>query len=279
MKIADRPEVTSRLQRLDAHLDDIIEDAITICEVPAPPFAESRRAAHVAARITALGLGSPRTDAVGNVIRELPGAASGPTVMVTAHLDTVFGAEVPIVVRRDGHRLAGPGIGDNSMALAAMLWLGVTLADLPDRGTLVMAANVGEEGLGNLRGQKALWEQFGARADAWVILEGGTFNRAVRGGRWLAAVIDPLRDRGRALLEPLWTAERHPCAGTLDRPDRADPRPHQPKDYVQRRRHRRRPGCQLDRSGGGSAPRHAIGIPRGVGRSRTHRAWPGGVDC
>ncbi|MGH2374927.1 MAG: M28 family peptidase [bacterium] len=182
MKIADRPEVQSGLQRLDAHVHDVIEDAVTICEVPAPPFAESRRAAHVAGRIAALRLGDPRTDAVGNVIRELPGAAHGRTVMLTAHLDTVFGAEVPIAVRRDGHRLAGPGIGDNSMALAALLWLGVALADLPDRGTLVLAANVGEEGLGNLRGAKALWEQFGEHADAWVILEGGTFNRAVRMG-------------------------------------------------------------------------------------------------
>ncbi|MGH2405542.1 MAG: M20/M25/M40 family metallo-hydrolase, partial [bacterium] len=172
MKIAARPEILRGLQRLDAHVSDVIDEAVTICEVPAPPFAESRRAAHVAGRMAALGLGAPRTDAIGNVICELPGAPERPTVALTAHLDTVFGAEVPIGVRREGDRLAGPGIGDNSMALAALLWLGAALADLPDRGTLVLAANVGEEGLGNLRGAKALWEQFGEHADAWVILEG-----------------------------------------------------------------------------------------------------------
>lgn len=181
MKIAERPEIQSSLQQLDAHLHDVIDDAVTICEIPAPPFAESRRAAHVAGRMTALGL-APRTDVVGNVICELPGASSRGTVVLTAHLDTVFGPDVPIVVRRDGHRLAGPGIGDNSIALAALLWLGVALADLPGRGTLILAANVGEEGLGNLRGAKALWGEFGASADAWVVLEGGAFNRAVRVG-------------------------------------------------------------------------------------------------
>jgi acetylornithine deacetylase/succinyl-diaminopimelate desuccinylase-like protein len=93
-----------------------------------------------------------------------------------AHLDTVFGPETQIAVRRDGNFLRGPGIGDNSMALAALLWLGYVLRDLPGRGTLVLAANVGEEGLGNLRGAKAVWEQFGSRASAWVILEGGLFN-------------------------------------------------------------------------------------------------------
>ncbi len=182
MTIADRAEIQHGLRRLDAHVGDVVDEGVTICEVPAPPFAEARRAAHVAGRMTALGLGTPGSDDVGDIICELSGASDRPTVVLTAHLDTVFGAEVPIAVRRHGDRLVGPGIGDNSMALAALLWLGSTLKDLPDRGTLILAANVGEEGLGNLRGAKALWAQFGGRAGAWVILEGGTFNRAVRVG-------------------------------------------------------------------------------------------------
>ncbi len=165
------------LRRLEAHIPDVIEDAVAICQVPAPPFQEATRAAHVARRMEALDLRPTRMDPVGDVLCELPGAPGRPTVMLMAHLDTVFGPETPITVRRDGHLLYGPGIGDNSMALAAMLWLGRVLSDLPDRGTLVLAANVGEEGLGNLRGAKAVWQAFGGRADAWVILEGGVFNR------------------------------------------------------------------------------------------------------
>jgi hypothetical protein len=62
------------------------------------------------------------------------------------------------------------------LAVASMLWLGRVLADVPGRGTLILAANVGEEGLGNLRGARALWAQFGTSANAWVILEGAMFN-------------------------------------------------------------------------------------------------------
>ncbi len=174
--------VRDGLRRLEARIADIIEDAVAICQVPAPPFQEAARAAYVARRMEALDLQPTRMDHVGDVLCELPGAPGLPTVVLMAHLDTVFGPETPIAVRRDGHLLYGPGIGDNSVALAAMLWLGRIVKDLPGRGTLVLAANVGEEGLGNLRGARAVWEQFGDLADTWVILEGGVFNRPACAG-------------------------------------------------------------------------------------------------
>ncbi|MDR7482351.1 MAG: peptidase dimerization domain-containing protein [Armatimonadota bacterium] len=175
--LIEGPETAAHLAALDAHVADVVEEAVKICEIPAPPFQEERRAAYVAARMQELGLGTPRRDAVGNVICELPGDPHTPAVVVSAHLDTVFGPEVEIRVRRDGPRLAAPGIGDNSIAVAGLLWLGRVLATVPGRGTLVLAANVGEEGLGNLRGMRALWDQYGARAGAWVVLEGAMFNQ------------------------------------------------------------------------------------------------------
>lgn len=170
------PQIQSGARRVELVVPDVIDDAIAICEIPAPPFQEARRAAFVADRIGALGLGPVRRDAEGNVICELPGAAGRPVIVLMAHLDTVFGPEVPVIVRRDGHKLHAPGIGDNSVAVASLLRLGQILADLPGRGTLILAANVGEEGLGNLRGARALWDRYGTAADAWVVLEGGMFN-------------------------------------------------------------------------------------------------------
>jgi acetylornithine deacetylase/succinyl-diaminopimelate desuccinylase-like protein len=174
--------VRQALEILESSVGQVVEEAVAICEVPAPTFHEARRAEHVARRMREHRLGEPRVDGDGDVICALPGQPGRPTVVVAAHLDTVFGPDVPISVRRDGDRLFAPGIGDNSMALAALLWLGRALGPLPDRGTLILAANVGEEGLGNLRGARALWEQFGTTADAWVILEGATFNRGVHTG-------------------------------------------------------------------------------------------------
>jgi tripeptide aminopeptidase len=175
--LLESPALREPLAALEAHVADVVEEAIRICEIPAPPFGEEARATYVAARMEALGLPAPRRDDVGNVICELPGSPDAPVVVVSAHLDTVFGPEVEIRVRREGPRLAAPGIGDNSVAVAALLWLGRVLADVPGRGTLVLAANVGEEGLGNLRGMRALWDRYGARAAAWVVLEGAMFNQ------------------------------------------------------------------------------------------------------
>jgi acetylornithine deacetylase/succinyl-diaminopimelate desuccinylase-like protein len=175
-------DLQAGLRLLEEHLQDIMDEAMAICRVPAPTFHEARRAAHVLKRMEALDLGVPRMDDAGDVICELPGNSAFPAVVLMAHLDTVFDLQTPLQVRRDGTMLYGPGVGDNSMALAALLWLGRALLDLPGRGTLIMAANVGEEGLGNLRGAKALWERYGQEASAWVVLEGATFNRAARVG-------------------------------------------------------------------------------------------------
>jgi acetylornithine deacetylase/succinyl-diaminopimelate desuccinylase-like protein len=157
----------------------MIDDAVAICQVPAPTFREGERAAFVRSRGTALGLGAGVIDGVGNVIWEVPGDAARATILLTAHLDTVFDAGVHPRVERRGSVLAAPGIGDNSLGVAAVLHCARAAAQhARPRGTLIAAANVGEEGLGNLRGMRALWDRYGARAGGWVVLEGGAFGEA-----------------------------------------------------------------------------------------------------
>lgn len=204
----------------------IVGDAVSLCEVPAPTFMEAARAALARARGRALGLGEGVVDAVGNVVWELPGDPSLATLVVTAHLDTVFGPEVLPRVRREGCVLAGPGIGDNSLGVAAMLHLASALAHHRERrGTVVAAANVCEEGLGNLRGMWALWKRYSRRPAAWLVIEGGTYGEAE------AAGIASLRYRisARAPGGHSWTDFGRPSAihgiahlvaslGTLDLP-------------------------------------------------------------
>lgn len=175
-------DLTALARALAGRADEVVADAVAICEIPAPTFHEARRARHVLRRMRALGLDAPRLEATGNVVAELPGAADGPTVVLMAHLDTVFEADARVQVRREGTILRAPGIGDNSLGVAGLLWLGRALRALPGRGTLVLVANTCEEGLGDLRGARAAWDRYGARADAWVVLEGATFNRAVYAG-------------------------------------------------------------------------------------------------
>jgi acetylornithine deacetylase/succinyl-diaminopimelate desuccinylase-like protein len=134
----------------------VLDDAQRICAIPAPTFAEAERAAFVAERFRALGLAT-RIDEVGNVICRLGG--DGPAAAVlAAHLDTVFPATHAIEIEHDAHagRIAAAGIGDNALGVAALLHLARRLADVPLGKPLVLAATIGEEGLGDLRGAKHL---------------------------------------------------------------------------------------------------------------------------
>ncbi len=144
-----------------------------VCEIPAPPFAEERRAARVAEWLHGLGL-TPETDTVGNVRAALPGGR-GPKVALVAHLDTVFGPEVDTTVREVAHdRWEAPGIGDNSASVAALLHLAAKTVrgggDARPRTELVFT--VGEEGLGDLRGVRAYVREHGAGTDALLAIDG-----------------------------------------------------------------------------------------------------------
>ncbi|MDQ7841434.1 MAG: M20/M25/M40 family metallo-hydrolase [bacterium] len=170
-------DLVAGIAALERARQAVLDDAVAICEVPAPTFHEGERAALVRRLGTGLGLGEGEVDDAGNVVWELPGDPALATVVGSAHLDTVFGMEIRPRVERRGSVLAAPGIGDNSLGVAALIHLADVLRrELAPRGTLVAAANVCEEGLGNLRGMHALWDRYGSHAGIWVVLEGGTFN-------------------------------------------------------------------------------------------------------
>src|SRR3954454_8149359 len=129
-------------------------DALALCAIAAPTFAEDERGKDMAERLRAAGA-APRTDATGNVLARF-GPADGPAAIVAAHLDTVFPAGTPLDPRRDGDTLHGPGVGDDCLGLAALLHLARHLHDHPPEHPVLIAATVGEEGLGDLRGAKAV---------------------------------------------------------------------------------------------------------------------------
>ena len=150
----------------------VLERALEIQRIPAPTFHEAQRAAFVRRCWADEGIAA-ETDDLGNVYARLPGQGNTPPVVVTAHLDTVFPADTDLSVRREGERWYGPGLGDNSLGVAALFGLYWALRDAaPLPGDLWLVANVGEEGLGDLRGTKAVVERFGAQVAAYLVLEG-----------------------------------------------------------------------------------------------------------
>jgi len=162
----------------------IVETAIAIQQIPAPTFDEVRRGADVAERMGALGLSDVRTDAVGNVYGRRAGRSGGPGLLIAAHLDTVFPAETDLAIRREGARIYGPGLGDNSMGVAALLHLAGALErhDVANAGDLWFVANVGEEGLGDLRGMRAAVDRLADQLGAAIALEGCEPTRVVHAG-------------------------------------------------------------------------------------------------
>jgi acetylornithine deacetylase/succinyl-diaminopimelate desuccinylase-like protein len=152
-----------------------IADQIRICEVAAPPFEEAKRAQLYAEMFREVGLRNVRIDAEGNVLGERPGASARPHLVMSAHLDTVFPPGTNVRVRRQGYILRGPGIGDDCRGLASLIAVARALntAAVTTPGTITFAGTVGEEGLGDLRGVKRLFnETLKDRIDRFVSIDG-----------------------------------------------------------------------------------------------------------
>jgi tripeptide aminopeptidase len=152
----------------------LVQDLVAITEIPAPTFSEHARGAFVAHELEARTGQPAQQDELGNRWVECPGAADGPTILVCAHLDTVFEQDVKVTVRRQDGRLYAPGIGDNGSGQAVLLQMArvLTASRVALPGTLILAANVREEGLGNLDGVRALCERFRGRLAGVLALDG-----------------------------------------------------------------------------------------------------------
>ena len=149
------------------------EQQVRLTEVPAPTFQEGPRAELLRRIFLEAGL-KPRLDSAGNVVAERPGNGRKDVVLISAHLDTVFPPGTDVKVRREGRRMAGPGISDNGAGLAALAWMARILhqARIRTESTLVLAGNTGEEGEGNLRGMRALVQSYGSRLRAVIAVDG-----------------------------------------------------------------------------------------------------------
>jgi tripeptide aminopeptidase len=165
----------SALEGIRATEPQTIETQISVCEVEAPPFKEAKRGEVLARLFREAGLQNVRTDKAGNVLGDRPGAQPHPHLVFTAHLDTVFPEGTDVHVKRDGQILRAPGIGDDCRGLAVMLAVIRTMnqAKIQTPGSITFVATVGEEGLGDLRGVKQLFnDTLKGTIDRFVSIDG-----------------------------------------------------------------------------------------------------------
>jgi acetylornithine deacetylase/succinyl-diaminopimelate desuccinylase-like protein len=153
----------------------VVEEQIELTEIPAPGFKETARGLAVKQKFEALGLKNVRVDRVGNVIGERPGLAPRPNLVLAAHLDTVFPEGTDVRVKREGTVLRAPGIGDDGRGLAVLLGVirALDAGRVQTRGTITFVADVGEEGLSDLRGVRELFATtLKGQVDAFVSIDG-----------------------------------------------------------------------------------------------------------
>ena len=173
--LIQQPAVRAAIDAARAGEAQIIDDQVRICEVEAPPFQEAKRAQLYGQMMRDAGLKNVRIDAEGNVIGERPGDNARPNVVLSAHLDTVFPRGTDVRVKREGRLLRGPGIGDDCRGLADLIGVARALnkGGVATPGTITFVATVGEEGLGDLRGVRRLFnETLKGGIDRFVSIDG-----------------------------------------------------------------------------------------------------------
>ena len=157
--ISANAAVRKGLDFIKADHENTMAEQKQICALPAPPFQEQTRAEDYRRRLALLGLKDIQTDSEGNVFGLLPGTGKGPRLLVAAHLDTVFAKGTDTSVKEKDGKFYAPGISDNSRGLAALLSIlrAFRASGAKTTGDILFCGNVGEEGLGDLRGVKTLF--------------------------------------------------------------------------------------------------------------------------
>ena len=157
--MAKHPMVAQAFGAIERDNAWTLDQQVSLCEIPAPPFKETVRGKSFRDRLVALGVQNVHIDSEGNVIGEIRGTRAGPTVLLSGHLDTVFPEGTNVKVKREGTKFSGPGIGDDCRGLAVVLTVAkqVISAKVPFAGRLLIVGTVGEEGPGNLRGVRAIF--------------------------------------------------------------------------------------------------------------------------
>ncbi|MEW6179250.1 MAG: M20/M25/M40 family metallo-hydrolase [Chloroflexota bacterium] len=154
-------------------LDYVLEQTARIQQIPAPTFNEQQRANYVRDEMLKIGLDEVFQDERGNVYGCWRGGEAPPLIL-SAHLDSVHPADLPLPIETTTGKIRGPGAADNALGLAALLTIAkcVVLNRQRFPGAVWFVGDVCEEGLGNLAGMKAVVDRFGDAVQGYLVLEG-----------------------------------------------------------------------------------------------------------
>jgi len=176
--------VAEAIRLAEEHDEWALERLIELTEIPAPPFMETARGVRFAELLQETGADSVWTDEEGNVIGLRRGRTGARKIGFGGHLDTVFPEGTDVRVRQVGDTLFAPGVGDDTRGLVLVLSVLRALeeAGVETNDDVYFVGVVGEEGLGDLRGMKYIFQEGGLYPDAWIDVDGGNLARIVSMG-------------------------------------------------------------------------------------------------
>jgi tripeptide aminopeptidase len=171
--VAAHPQVKQALDFIKSDEAKTLAEQKAIVAIESPPFKEQVRAQDYLKRMQALGFSKAFIDKEGNVIAVRAGTGGGPKLVISAHLDTVFPAGTDLRITEKDGKLYAPGIGDDTRGLAELLSMvrALNATNIRTVGDIWFVGTVGEEGLGDLRGARALFRD-NADIDGFISIDG-----------------------------------------------------------------------------------------------------------
>ncbi|RDV17175.1 M20/M25/M40 family metallo-hydrolase [Pontibacter diazotrophicus] len=188
--LAKNPAVKSAFKTIVDLEPQTRQDHILLTEIPAPPFKEEVRGKKYAEMLKAAGADSVWIDEAGNAIGKRKGRSGKKTVVLEAHLDTVFPEGTDVKVKQKGDTLFAPGVADDTRGLALVLTVlkAMESAGIETEADVLFIGTVGEEGQGDLRGVKQLFSENGPKIDSHIAVDGwgvnGITNRGLGSHRY-----------------------------------------------------------------------------------------------
>lgn len=178
-KLAAHKKIQNAFKIIQELEPETMKELIELTQIPAPPFEEQKRAERYKQMLEAAAIDSIWIDEVGNVVALRKGKGNGKTIVLEAHLDTVFPAETDVSVKSKGDTLFAPGIGDDTRGLSMVLTVlkAMNKAEIRTESDILFVGVVGEEGLGDLRGVKHLFQKNNPKIDTYIAIDGGDIGR------------------------------------------------------------------------------------------------------
>jgi len=172
-RLLENDEIAKALNYIKEEDDRTLKEHLELCEIPAPSHCEKERAYYVKEKFEEIGLENVKIDKVWNAMGTISGTGDGPTIMLAAHTDTVFPMETDLTVRKKDDVYYCPGINDDTRAVAELITIARAMKtfELRAQGDIVFCANVCEEGLGDLKGMKYIFENPNNFIDAFVSID------------------------------------------------------------------------------------------------------------